>query len=109
MKIFGLGKIQEGMDGQAVQTINRNQKKIMDFYRATFMMGPGKQTLDDLLWSLYFFSIAENDEQRIRQNVAREILNKLGIFNDDNSAEIVDKLLQITTLLVEDKNAKSSA
>ena len=65
-------------------------------------------TLDDLLWSLYFFSIAENDEQRIRQNVAREILNKLGIFNDSKSGEIVEQLLKIQTVLIENKNAEGA-
>lgn len=108
MRIFGLGKIRIGSDGQEIQEINRNQKKIMDFYRATFTTGTGKQTLDDLLWSLYFFSIAENEEQRIRQNVAREILNKLGIFNDEKSAEIVEQLLKIQTVLIEDRNAQGT-
>ena len=105
MRIFGLKKRIDMESDREVDDIDPNEKKIMDAYRATFMTGPGKRTLDELLWSLYFFSTAVNDEQRIRQNVAREILNKLGIFNEAKSGEIVDKLLQITTLLVEDKSA----
>lgn len=107
MTIFGLEIKRVGE--KEVQVINQNEKKVMAAYRATFTTGQGKVTLDALLWSLYFFSIAENEEQRIRQNVAREILNKLGIFNDVKSAEIVDSLLKINTLLVEDKSAESPA
>lgn len=103
MRIFGI--VRRKIDDATVNTVDPNQKKIADAYRSTFTTGPGKTALDDLLWSLYFFSTAENDEQRVRQNVAREILNKLGIFNDVNSAEIVNKLLTINTLLVEDKSA----
>ncbi len=106
MRMFGLEIKRVGEE--EVQVINQNEKKITEAYRSTFTTGQGKITLDDLLWSLYFFSIAENEEQRIRQNVAREILNKLGIFNDAKSAEIVDSLLKINTLLIEDRDAKST-
>lgn len=106
MNIFGL-EIKK-INDTVVNTVDPNDKKIANAYRATFLPEQGKIVLDDLLWSLYFFSKAENDEHRIRQNVAREILNKLGIFNDVKSGEIVNKLLEINTLLIEDKSVEGS-
>ncbi len=106
MRIYGLKK--QKTSGGFIDVIDENEKKINEAYISTFTTGHGKIALDDLLWSLYFFTIAENEEQRIRQNVAKEILNKTGIFNEAKSGEIVDQLVKIKTVLIENKNAEGT-
>ena len=96
MRPFGWIRGKEGV------VVDPNRKKIAQAYRDTFDTPQGKVALDDLLWSLDFFVEAKDDEMRVRQNAARAILNKLGIFNDMKSMEIVDNLLKIRTVLEED-------
>ena len=81
--------------------VDPERKKVARAYRDTFDSPQGKVALDDLLWSLDFFVEATSDEMRVRQNAARTILNKLGIFNDMKSMEIVDNLMNVHTVLEE--------
>ena len=62
-------------------------------YQALFSSGLGRRVLTDILTKNFFFSRIQTDEQRIRRNVALEILQCSGFVSTGSLKPITDALV----------------
>ncbi len=97
MRIFGARRTV--VENQEKYLLNKEEETVSNAYRDAFSTPHGQIVLDDILLMLCFFDEAVDDEMRVKQNIARVILNKLGIFNEVKSGEVVKQLLTIRTPL----------
>ena len=64
-------------------------------YIATFSSDPGRRVFTHLLHEFHVFEEAQNDEERIEQNIMMRILRNMGIMAPEKYREIAGALITI--------------
>ena len=75
---------------------NENERYLLRSFRSSFLeTEEGLDVLDFLLRELGFFSEAVTEEDRIKRNIGIRILMYCGIWNNQNTMDILLKLREV--------------
>lgn len=70
-------------------------EEMVDDYRMVYGNSRAVTVLLSELISLNFFQVCVSEEDRIKNNKAKELLCRLGIWRPEKAEEIVSKLLEV--------------
>jgi len=78
----------------------KKDNELIREYRKTFLTASGRKVLAHMLTELGMFDQGtESDEERTRQDYGKRLLMFLGIWNEGNIEQVVNKLISIPVLL----------